>query len=279
MRLAWRSPIGPGRPPSSRLQRRLPAAEWIEASTVTAPLRAVKDDVELDALRPAGAAADRVAAAAAGRRDRARSAAPRPTVSAELADRSWSTRATSRSTSPSSAADPMPPVPITSPDRRVIGRGRDGGVRLRRELLARRRRRLLLGHHPDGRDRSAVRRGRASATRCCAAAQQAAVTSARAGVDGRARRPGGQGDHRRRRIRRALRPPDRSRDRHRGARGPLPGRGQPEALRPGHAFSVEPGIYWPGRFGMRLEDIVVIGEDGCPEPLNTADHDLVVVEA
>lgn len=46
----------------------------------------------------------------------------------------------------------------------------------------------------------------------------------------------------------------------------------------GHAFSVEPGIYLPGRFGMRLEDIVVVGEDG-PEPLNQADHSLVVVES
>ena len=34
----------------------------------------------------------------------------------------------------------------------------------------------------------------------------------------------------------------------------------------GHAFSVEPGIYFPGRFGMRLEDIVVVGESG-PDPL------------
>ncbi len=54
--------------------------------------------------------------------------------------------------------------------------------------------------------------------------------------------------------------------------------GNRERLRPGHAFSVEPGIYLPGRFGMRLEDIVVIGEDGLPEPLNAADHSLVVVE-
>jgi Xaa-Pro aminopeptidase len=54
--------------------------------------------------------------------------------------------------------------------------------------------------------------------------------------------------------------------------------GNAEHLRPGHAFSVEPGIYWPDRFGMRLEDIVVIGEDGQPEPLNSADHDLVVVD-
>ena len=49
--------------------------------------------------------------------------------------------------------------------------------------------------------------------------------------------------------------------------------GNAELLRPGHAFSVEPGIYWPGRFGMRLEDIVVIGEDGEPEPLNAVDHE------
>jgi hypothetical protein len=29
---------------------------------------------------------------------------------------------------------------------------------------------------------------------------------------------------------------------------------------------------------MRLEDIVVIGDDGRPEPLNSIDHGLVVVE-
>ncbi|HVA03396.1 MAG TPA: Xaa-Pro peptidase family protein [Acidimicrobiales bacterium] len=44
----------------------------------------------------------------------------------------------------------------------------------------------------------------------------------------------------------------------------------------GHAFSVEPGIYFPGRFGMRLEDIVVVGEDGAV-PLNTVDHSLAVI--
>lgn len=54
--------------------------------------------------------------------------------------------------------------------------------------------------------------------------------------------------------------------------------GNDEVLVPGHAFSVEPGIYHPGRFGMRLEDIVVVGPDGEPESLNTADHRLVVVD-
>jgi Xaa-Pro aminopeptidase len=44
----------------------------------------------------------------------------------------------------------------------------------------------------------------------------------------------------------------------------------------GHAFSIEPGIYFPGRFGMRLEDIVVVGAEGAV-PLNTVDHSLVVI--
>jgi Xaa-Pro aminopeptidase len=54
--------------------------------------------------------------------------------------------------------------------------------------------------------------------------------------------------------------------------------GNDEVLVPGHAFSVEPGIYRRDKFGMRLEDIVVIGADGAPEPLNTVDHDLVVLD-
>jgi Xaa-Pro aminopeptidase len=41
------------------------------------------------------------------------------------------------------------------------------------------------------------------------------------------------------------------------------GNGQP--LVPGHAFSVEPGIYLPGRYGARIEDVVVASADG-PEP-------------
>lgn len=48
-------------------------------------------------------------------------------------------------------------------------------------------------------------------------------------------------------------------------------------LEEGMAFSVEPGIYLPGRFGVRIEDIVVVTADGV-EPLNRANHDLVVVD-
>jgi Xaa-Pro aminopeptidase len=47
-------------------------------------------------------------------------------------------------------------------------------------------------------------------------------------------------------------------------------------LEAGHAFSVEPGIYVPGKWGMRLEDIVVAADAG-PLSLNHVDHDLAVV--
>ncbi len=38
--------------------------------------------------------------------------------------------------------------------------------------------------------------------------------------------------------------------------------GNPKPLETGMTHSVEPGIYLPGRFGVRLEDIVVVGADG-----------------
>ncbi len=52
--------------------------------------------------------------------------------------------------------------------------------------------------------------------------------------------------------------------------------GNTERLRPGMAFSVEPGIYLAGRYGARIEDIVICGEDG-PMVLNALDRDLLVV--
>jgi Xaa-Pro aminopeptidase len=47
-------------------------------------------------------------------------------------------------------------------------------------------------------------------------------------------------------------------------------------LAAGHAYSVEPGIYVPGKWGMRLEDIVVTTDAG-PQRLNNSDHRLAVV--
>ena len=48
-------------------------------------------------------------------------------------------------------------------------------------------------------------------------------------------------------------------------------------LRAGMAFSIEPGIYYPGRYGARIEDIVVCGEDR-PIVLNEAPRELAVVD-
>ncbi len=53
--------------------------------------------------------------------------------------------------------------------------------------------------------------------------------------------------------------------------------GNQQTLRPGMAFSIEPGIYLPGEFGVRIEDIVVCTEDGA-ERLNQSPRAVAVVE-
>ena len=47
-------------------------------------------------------------------------------------------------------------------------------------------------------------------------------------------------------------------------------------LTAGMAFSIEPGIYFPGRWGARIEDIVVVTEDGALA-VNSRPHGLIVV--
>ena len=49
-------------------------------------------------------------------------------------------------------------------------------------------------------------------------------------------------------------------------------------LQAGMAFSVEPGIYFPGQWGARIEDIVIVTADGAMS-VNNRPHDLVVVPA
>lgn len=46
-------------------------------------------------------------------------------------------------------------------------------------------------------------------------------------------------------------------------------------LQPGHVLSVEPGIYLPGRFGIRIEDLVVVTARGC-EMISRAPGELLV---
>ena len=45
-------------------------------------------------------------------------------------------------------------------------------------------------------------------------------------------------------------------------------------LKPGNVFSVEPGIYMPGKFGIRIENLVAVREDGTGEALNKFPRDL-----
>ena len=52
--------------------------------------------------------------------------------------------------------------------------------------------------------------------------------------------------------------------------------GNDQPLEAGHAFSVEPGIYLPGKWGARLEDIVVATDSG-PDAMNRADRHLAIV--
>ena len=46
---------------------------------------------------------------------------------------------------------------------------------------------------------------------------------------------------------------------------------------PGMIFSIEPGVYLTGDFGVRIEDLVLVTEDGC-EVLNHYTKELQVVK-
>ncbi len=58
--------------------------------------------------------------------------------------------------------------------------------------------------------------------------------------------------------------------------GPYIKEGNDQVLEPGMSFSVEPGIYIAGRFGMRVEDIVLVTENG-REVLNKYTKDIIIV--
>ncbi len=258
------------------LQRHLPATRWLQASAVTAPLRAVKDEAELAALRAAAQAADRVAEAlqAGGIALRGRREAD---VSADIGDLLLA-EGHRQVNFAIVGSGPNGASPHHEAGDRTIGPSEtvvcdfggtyalDGDVPYCSDIT-----RTVVTGPPDP-----------EIVECyevLRAAQQAGVAAAREGVsaedvDGAARRvieEAGMG----------------SLFVHRTGHGigieehedPYLVRGNREPLRPGHAFSVEPGLYRSGRFGMRLEDIVVVGGDGSPDPLNRVDHSLVVVDA
>jgi Xaa-Pro aminopeptidase len=257
------------------LQRRLPGTEWVAASTVTSPVRAVKDEAEREALRRAGAAADRVAGmlqrGEIGLIGRTEADVSARLAALLVAEGHLHVNFAIVGSGPNAAS------PHHEPGGRVIGPGEtvvcdfggalsvDGDVGYCSDIT----RTVVTGPTPP------------DVAECYAAlkeAQHRAVAAARSGVRAE------QVDQ----VARTIIAEAGFGDLfvHRTGHGigieehedPYLVAGNTETLRPGHAFSVEPGIYRPGRFGMRLEDIVLIGDDGEPEPLNSADHDLIVVD-
>jgi Xaa-Pro aminopeptidase len=255
------------------LQSSLPGARWMAASAVTSPLRAVKDAGEIKALRAAAHAADSVAAVLqegeiplAGRREIQVSEA----IGAGLLAAGHR-----RVNFAIVGSGPNAASPHHDAGERVIGPGDTvvcdfGGEYALHDDV---------GYCSDITRTIAVGEPGAEVRDCYAvllAAQQAAVAAVRPGVtaehvDAVARATiaeAGLGEY----------------FIHRTGHGigieehedPYLVAGNDTPLVVGHAFSVEPGIYLPGRFGMRLEDIVVVGEDGAI-PLNTVDHSLVVI--
>jgi Xaa-Pro dipeptidase len=61
-----------------------------------------------------------------------------------------------------------------------------------------------------------------------------------------------------------------------GHEAPYIRQGNPQPLEPGMAFTVEPGIYLPGRGGVRIEDNVVITAGGA-ETLSDLPRDLQIL--
>jgi Xaa-Pro aminopeptidase len=257
------------------LQRALPAASFTRAVDVVGPLRAVKEPGEVEALRRAAEAVDRVAAALqAG--DIPLVGRTEADVSAELGRRIVA-EGHQRVNFAIVAAGENAASPHHDAGERVIRRGDVvlcdfGGTMLDADgvgYCSDITRCVHVGEPPGE---------VASAYAVLQAAQQAAVAAATVGtpcedVDATARTMIAEAGLGERFI-------------HRTGHGigveehedPYIVSGNTTQLAPGHAFSVEPGIYVPGRFGLRLEDIVVATDPG-PDALNKADHSLAVVDA
>ncbi|MGW4163573.1 M24 family metallopeptidase [Streptomyces sp. NPDC004788] len=54
--------------------------------------------------------------------------------------------------------------------------------------------------------------------------------------------------------------------------------GEELPILPGMCFSIEPGVYLPGRFGVRIEDIVTLTQDGAGRRFNNTSREMAIVE-
>jgi Xaa-Pro aminopeptidase len=59
---------------------------------------------------------------------------------------------------------------------------------------------------------------------------------------------------------------------------PRLGRRTDDVLAPGDAVTIEPGVYLPGRFGIRIEDLVIVGDDGEVRNLSGFTKELLTVD-
>ncbi len=60
--------------------------------------------------------------------------------------------------------------------------------------------------------------------------------------------------------------------------GPSAGPGEQFPISPGMVFSCEPGIYLPGEFGVRIEDQIMIEEDGSTKILHSFPKNLIIID-
>jgi Xaa-Pro aminopeptidase len=251
------------------LQAVMPSARWRPSSQITGPLRAVKDAAEVEALAAASAAADRVAAQLlAG--DIPLIGRTEHQVSLDLGRRLVA-EGHQRVNFAIVGSGPNSASPHHEPGDRVIAAGEpvvcDFGGTMNgycSDIT-----RTVWTGEPTGEQREMY----AILQRAQAEAVTAAVVGATCeAVDGTARgiiADGGYGEDFIHRTGHGI-----GLEEH---EDPYIAVGNRSPLEPGHAFSVEPGIYLSGRFGARIEDIVVATEDG-PRALNTVSHDLTVVE-
>jgi Xaa-Pro aminopeptidase len=249
------------------LQAIVPGARFVPASTVTASLRAIKDETEIAALERAGAAVDAIAE---GLRARGFAGRTERSLHRELVELMLDA-GHERANFAIVASGPNAASPHHEPTERTIKRGDVvlcdfGGT--------------MSGYCSDitrmysvGAPPPAV----LDAYEVLAAAQERAVQAATVGtpchdVDAAARTlldEAGLAD----------------RFVHRTGHGigmeahedPYIVAGNHAPLEAGHAFSIEPGVYVEDEFGLRLEDIVVATGAG-PRRLNHAARDLAIVD-
>lgn len=248
------------------LQDRLPRASFVSSSTVLDGLRVCKDLTEIEALRSVAQAADRAAArlgeiVAAGRSELE--------VAADLASL---LRQEGHETVAFTivASGPNGASPHHEPGSRIIQEGdaivADFGGRLH-GYYSDTTRNVVVGTPPEG---------YADVHAVVAQAHAAAVAEVRPGVAAE------QVDQAARAVIEAAGYGDRfiHRTGHgiglEGHERPYLVAGNQTALEPGMTFSIEPGIYLPGRFGVRIEDIAVVTDTGV-DLLNRSPHDFIVV--